>query len=256
MGWGDDLMVLGEAQAKSAKMNNKPIAIIDGQGNLVRSTLFKNQRCIAGLFRPEQYTLAMGPGGRPYIAGHSIDGRVWRKYKPKPAKLVFNPQEQEYIDTLPGGYVVIEPHVKQNGGGKANKEWGFHRYQNVVKKLPEIDWVQMGDGTAQRLKGVTYIQTPTFRVACAVLSKAKGYLGPEGGLHHAAAAVGIPAVVIFGGYISPQVTGYDSHINLFTGQGLGCGKHAKCACDCMARITEDQVVSMTRQLAGLDRQGE
>lgn len=256
MGWGDDLMVLGEAQAKSAKMNRKPIAIVDGAGNLVKSTLFNHQTCISGLYRPEEYTLTMGPGGRPYIAGHSVDARVWRKYKPKPARIVFNRQEQEFMATLPSGYVVVEPHVKQYGGGKANKDWGFDRYQNVVKKLPEIHWVQMGDGTGQRLEGVTYIQTPTFRLACAVLSKARGYLGPEGGLHHAAAAVGIPAVVIFGGYISPEVTGYDSHINLFTGQELGCGKHAKCDCDCMARITEDEVVNMTRRLAGLDRPSE
>jgi ADP-heptose:LPS heptosyltransferase len=89
----------------------------------------------------------------------------------------------------------------------------------------------------------------------ATLSRAIGYLGPEGGMHHASAAVGVPAVVIFGGYISPKVTGYEGHINLFTGTGLGCGNSQPCECSCMAGITVgrvcEAVLSMTKQSADL-----
>ena len=34
------------------------------------------------------------------------------------------------------------------------------------------------------------------------------YLGPEGGFAHAAAALSKPGVVIYGGWIPPQVIGY------------------------------------------------
>lgn len=49
----------------------------------------------------------------------------------------------------------------------------------------------------------------------------------EGGLHHAAAIFGIPAVVIYGGYISPRQTGYDGQVALFEG-GEPCGWRKPC----------------------------
>lgn len=86
------------------------------------------------------------------------------------------------------------------------------------------------------------IQTPDFWRACAILSRASAYVGHEGGLHHAAAALGIPGVVIFGGFISPETTGYDCHVNLFTG-GNACGNRTPCMhCrDAMNRITPEAV---------------
>ena len=53
----------------------------------------------------------------------------------------------------------------------------------------------------------------------------------------------MPAVVLFGGYISPDVTGYDRHANLFTG-GEACGRRTVCdhCRDAMNRITPDLVM--------------
>ena len=47
-------------------------------------------------------------------------------------------------------------------------------------------------------------------------------------MHHAAAALGIDAVVLFGGFISPQITGYEYHANL-TGGVKACGNLYTCA---------------------------
>jgi hypothetical protein len=44
----------------------------------------------------------------------------------------------------------------------------------------------------------------------------------EGGMHHAAAAVGVPAVVLFGGFIPPEIMGYKGQISL-TGGATACG---------------------------------
>jgi len=75
-----------------------------------------------------------------------------------------------------------------------------------------------------------------------MLARCSLYIGPEGGLHHGAAAVGTPAVVIFGGYIHPTTTGYAAHVNLF-GADEACGNTTECQhCKlAMDAITVDQV---------------
>jgi ADP-heptose:LPS heptosyltransferase len=69
------------------------------------------------------------------------------------------------------------------------------------------------------------------------------YIGPEGGLHHGAAAVGIPAVVLFGGFIPPQVTGYKTHVNLTGGADFFCGSLQACkhCAEAMERIKSKHV---------------
>jgi ADP-heptose:LPS heptosyltransferase len=76
-----------------------------------------------------------------------------------------------------------------------------------------------------------------------VLANAKACVLPEGAMHHACAALNTPAVVIYGGYISPAVTGYDTQTSLFTGGDLGCGMRHPCRhCDrAMASIKPETV---------------
>jgi ADP-heptose:LPS heptosyltransferase len=83
----------------------------------------------------------------------------------------------------------------------------------------------------------------------AVLSRTKAAVLPEGGLHHAAAALGLKCIVIYGGFISPDQTGYDLHINLFTG-GTPCGSRKSCQhCkDAMAKIEPAQVFEHLKTL--------
>ena len=50
-----------------------------------------------------------------------------------------------------------------------------------------------------------------FRLACAIMNKCDIYLGPEGGFGHVAAALKKKAVIYFGGWITPNVIGYDFH---------------------------------------------
>ena len=47
------------------------------------------------------------------------------------------------------------------------------------------------------------------------LSLCDMYLGNEGGFGHAAAALNKKALIYFGGWISPQSTGYDKHENVY-----------------------------------------
>lgn len=150
-----------------------------------------------------------------------------------------------------GRFVVIEPSpIKKSN---PNKAWGFDRFVALVKACPSQRFVQFQHPDAKLIDGVTAVPVRTFREACGVLSASQGYVGPEGGLHHACAVLGVPAVVIFGGCASVKTTGYPTHINLVdNGPGSPCGKWVPCAhCEkAMARITVEKVrQAMLRMLA-------
>jgi ADP-heptose:LPS heptosyltransferase len=136
---------------------------------------------------------------------------------------------------------MIEPHIKP--GAPRNKDWGFERWQRVVNLRPDIPWLQTGPANIRPLEGVRFVPCPSVRHACAVMAHSLAYVGPEGGMHHAAAALSKPAVVVFGGYVSPAITGYDTHRNLFTG-GEPCGYRIPCkhCAEAMAKITPAMVV--------------
>ena len=94
----------------------------------------------------------------------------------------------------------------------------------------------------------------SFIAACGLLSGATAYVGPEGGLYHAAAALGVPAVAVFGGYIDPANQGYDDprYVNLYEPMDgeSPCGQRIDCphCMKAMAKITPDLVVHHVHEL--------
>jgi ADP-heptose:LPS heptosyltransferase len=96
-----------------------------------------------------------------------------------------------------------------------------------------------------KLSGVRQVHSRGIRQGLAYLAQARLYIGPEGGLHHAAAALNIPGVVLFGGFIPPQITGYIIHANLTGGDTEACGILGRCLhCkQAMQRITVDEVLA-------------
>lgn len=171
---------------------------------------------------------------------------IWNyDFRATPGEMFFNREEQQFAEQCGRGYVVIEPNVPAFKSVAPNKQWPVERYEAVGAKLASKGYriIQFSYGGAARLKSASLLSTPTFRHALAVLSRAGLYVGPEGGLHHGAAAVDTQAVVLFGGFIPPQVTGYDTHTNL-TGGAEACGSTMPCA-HCRAAmdaITVDEVV--------------
>ena len=92
------------------------------------------------------------------------------------------------------------------------------------------------------------IKTQNFREALLILSQAKMFIGTDGGLHHAAAALGIPAVVIWTGFSSPEHLGYDSHINIHNGE-KPCGTYSGICPHCV-KIAKS--ISVERVLNAVD----
>jgi ADP-heptose:LPS heptosyltransferase len=164
----------------------------------------------------------------------------FRKYKPYPADLKL----PDFDASRLGDFIFIEPHTKTMTS-KNNRDWGWENFCELVRRV-KFRFVQPAYGLPI-LPGAVPVMSD-FLGGIAVLKKARTAVMAEGGMMHAAAAVNVPSVVIFGGYVSPENTGYDLHTNLFTG-GEPCGSKYPCPhCrEAMRRITVDQVVAAVEE---------
>jgi hypothetical protein len=236
VGYGDQLMATG--LARGAAQRGKKVAF--GDRFTIRwdhhsEIIFRGNPGIAkpGAERDQNVEwIAFYKGHRIYNRHDRAHDRwVWnRDFHAIPGEIVFNAQERRNAARYGKGFVLIEPNVVAAKGCAPNKDWGQANYQRVASLL-----LAGGHDVAQfihptsgpPLAGVRPLRTLDIRDALALLGRAALYVGPEGGLHHGAAAAGIPAVVIFGGFIPPEVTGYADHTNL-TGGAEACGSLHRC----------------------------
>lgn len=259
MGYGDEIMASG--LARGARARGHRVAFGDRQRIVWgphSSVVFRGNPNIAepgsegarDLIWIEHYKghrLYNRPGGR---------GWIWDDaFRPTPGEFFFDAAETEFGQFLRaaiGPFVLIEPNVPAHKGVAANKQWPVGRWQALADRLlatgrtvVQFDYL----GARYRLGGVRVEPAPSFRHAAAALGRADLFIGHEGGMHHAAAAVGAPAVVIFGGFIPPRVTGYDTHVNLSAG-GEACGSIAPCkhCASALAEITVDHVLAPTLEI--------
>lgn len=231
MGWGDEIMATGQVRELYAR-DPRRVAIVDRDGRVRKHEIWRgNDKIVdvrftgAGVPQGAQL-LRNGPGLRPYIAEKHPDRWIWKAWDRPRGEIVLDAKEKA-IGARYTGRVIVEPHLKAKAS--PNKDWGWMRWNKLVWLMRSAGYKvsQMGPGGEPLLDGVEPIVTASFREACAVVASARAAVLPEGGLHHAAAAFGVPAVVIYGGYISPAQTGYDLHTNLFTG-GEPCGRRHPC----------------------------
>lgn len=222
-------MSIGEAK-RIHQRTGQPVLITDPRGMPVRSDLFTGvPYLIQKPLRGERYQRHVNsPGHRPYIKLKTAERWLWNKYRPEPADVVLTGGEIANAHYAVRDFtLIIEPNVKSIG--HRNKDWGWSNWDALSTLLfrEGISVVQMVRAGDKSLARARVVQVPDFRSALACLKHARLYVGPEGGLHHGAAAMRTPAVVLFGGFVSPETTGYDQHRNLFTG-GEACGMRTDC----------------------------
>lgn len=250
MGLGDNLMATGMARGANAR--RKRIAFGDGSKIIWdknSKVIFQNNPNIAPPGSEAAWDLewiGYHKGSRIY---NRQDGNRWvwnYDFKPQPGEMFFLSAERRFGESFGKGFVIIEPNVPAHKSVAPNKQWPKERYDRVAAELIAQGYHvrQFIHGPGHRVSEAQQIRTHSFRMALSVLSNAALYIGPEGGLHHGAAAVGIPAVVLFGGFIPPQVTGYDGHVNL-TGGAEACGNFTPCqhCTEAMARIECEEVIA-------------
>lgn len=252
MGWGDELMAAG--QARRIQLENPKagkVIIRDRNGNIRQHEAWNdNPRILKRSEAPGRTAVSIvnGPSVRPYIADKSEMKWTWNEWECPVGEIYFSDLELKFAEAY-SPQVVIEPNNKAKAS--PNKDWGIERWAGLVHLLKKagLESVQLGPRGTRVIDGAALIETPTIRLACAVLAKAKVAVLPEGGLHHAAAALSVPTVVIFGGFISPKQTGYATQTNLFTG-GKPCGMRQNCPhCKiAMAAITPEMVFDEAMKL--------
>lgn len=249
MGLGDWL--LASAQVREANMaTGKKVMLGDGKEMYFEPEIFANNPRMAELGE-DCVWVPNYPGSRPYIRAlvdkHIIFNDDWR---PTPGEVFFSDAEFEWREqhAPKEPYIVIEPLVKNRFSHGVNKSWPSPYWEELsTAKLPLIQL-----GTSER-KYFPQVRTETFRQAMLILSKAKLFVGTDGGLHHASAALGVPAVVIWTGFSSPKHLGYDDHINLHDGD-KPCGNYRgpcdHCAKKARAILPEQVLEAIHEKCAG------
>lgn len=254
MGWGDEIIATGQAREMQEKDRSQKVMVLDRHGAAREHEAWENnpriatRRDMASAF----HRLKNAPGHRPYIAQKDFHRWTWRAYRCPVGEIYLSDREKEFAAEFDVG-VVIEPWLKDRAS--PNKDWGRDNWLKLSSLLISrgIKLSQMGPRDTRVLPGVQHIETPTMRHACAVLARAQAAVLPEGGLHHAAAALGIKSIVIFGGFIAPSVTGYAAQRNLYVESAAhpnGCGMRIACA-HCAAAMKSIEPVAVADLLMGL-----
>lgn len=279
MGYGDDIMATAIAKQVVASMGGEgtracfgnPDTYHDPGNNALRvhwSEVFENNPYVVQPGEPINNVVCVPdyPGHRVSIdyerckvVGDQITQFAWLAgFRAPVGELHFTNNEKseasEIALRLPFPFYVVEPLVADKPWTNS-KGWPFGCWQDTIHATPEIAWVQLGDGE-RVLDGVHHVLTPSFRQACAILSTSAGFVGTDGGLHHAAAALGIPAVVLWSHYTSPEVFGYEWHTNIRTAEGPGCGiltDECESCKSCMLDITTQTVVQAIEEMCHDER---
>lgn len=253
MGLGDDIMATAYARTlRKTFPNGKAVFGKKDSGYMHWSEVFYGNPDILQpkeksqeVFWVEDYV-----GNRQYIDyKKSNNGFSFKPdFRAPKGHIHFLPDEIPVIEEIRAAFgdnlpIIVEPNIK--GAVGPNKDWGFDRWQSVVDALPDVLFLQLGDSKVRRLKGVEHAVTADFRSAMAILSLSKGFVGTDGALHHASAALNVPAVVVWGGFASPENLGYEDHINITSEDpNTPCGEFADCL-HCrgvMDKITVEDVV--------------
>lgn len=238
MGFGDAIMSTGEVK-RMHEANGKLVHVV-GIGHKPQwSDIFIGNPRISKTSAHGTQILLNGSGIRPYIQGKNSNQWYWRPYEPIPGEIYLTDEEKAFAAPY-AGMVMIEPNVKANG--HANKAWPFERWQDLAWRMEWAKLIQCGPSGTRWLDKVQSVVTPTFRHACAVLSVSRAFVGSEGGLHHAAAALGVPAVVLWSHFISPAITGYKTQKNIrHADSWCGLRQNCKTCSASMDAISVDEV---------------
>lgn len=241
MGIGDELMVTGMAREAQAT-DPRRVRVLYEKGKHRWCPLWDNNPRIA---RPEhdgdfQVLRPRLDYLRPYCAEKTPTRWTWKEYTPPVGEIYFHRFELAFGDVNKDA-VVLGCDLKR--GAAPGKGWPSDHWGRLALALKREGFRPITIGEPIDSRPFADHVVTTIREAAAVISRARLVITQEGALHHIAAAVGAPAVVIFGGYISPRVTGYAGQVSFFRGDGLGCGARTVCqhCIDAMAAISPDEV---------------
>jgi len=224
MGLGDWILASGEAKELNIQTGKKVI-FGDGKKRFFEPEILKDNPRVAGVDEDGVW-LPNFPGHRPYIS------------QVKNGRLYFNDDYRPFIGELFGikksdrlkGKILVETRTKKDPNMPFTVNKSYPYWDDLLSRGLPIVKVQQ-------------IETARFRDALQFLAGASLLVTTDGALHHAAAAIGVPAVVIWGGYSSPRHLGYETQVNIHDGSEP-CGTYArKCPhCEKKAKAIDPEMV--------------
>lgn len=271
MGIGDEIMVTALAK-KYRRQNNIPSVVLNGKGFVRRHPVFDNNPWLLNSIinqnkHVSEFTDRMvnriysGEGAyRHYINEAKSKPHEFYVFEPweiEPGEIYFSEQEQKDLRTIQfyirttkehannnKKIVLVEPTIKSVL--QSNKLWLTQRWQELIRLLRKENYgvIQMHHkwSDKQMLKDVTPLGVYSVREMLCTVQVVDAFISVEGGVHHAAAALNKPGAVIFGGFISPEITGYKMHTNI-THATAFCGnlRYCKHCSREMLKITPEEV---------------
>lgn len=266
MGIGDQVMAAGRAKLLH-KATGKRICI-GKYPTILWSPLYNQNPYLVSPSEGDSGAckwLEDSPGSRPYIDYqgtrlHSDNRRMvgkkfrrWvfmKNHSPEPMEIFFTHQEEWERDQLrKRPYILLSPHIKSKA--PPNKKWPFEYYQQLVDNLKnDLHIIQSKkDHSEEELMGVDGRQL-NVRELAVYISTAALVICSEGLLHHLAAAFNTPAIVFFGGFISPNVTGYDYQQSIYVQDKdvLGVREETVAGQEIMRSISPEHVEALAREI--------
>lgn len=212
LGLVDSLIYLGYQPSGGVRMHPLPAHILSVLADKV-GVPSAPQRPVLFLARQELQSAALPQNGKPWIAMHST------------------------------GITEMT----------ANKNWYPDRFEAVACQLRRhFRIVQLGLPTDPPLTSDLDLRGRVKpRAAAATIASCRALICQVGYLMHAAAAVDTPAVVVYGGFESPQESGYETNGNLFTKLACSpCWLTTTCPYDkeCMKKISPHDVLEALDRL--------
>lgn len=135
--------------------------------------------------------------------------------EPRPLRPMPRAQPSKYI-TIHDGYEAESAFIVP---GRATKTWKWHHWNELVKcihqELPDYKVIQLGTSTAREIEGVDQclINKTTLPQAFEILAHSSLHIDGDSGLAHAATAMSVPCVVMFGP-TPDYFFGYPQNVNL------------------------------------------
>lgn len=219
MGFGDSLMASGQAKLANIQTGKKVI-FGDGKRRFFDEVIFKDNPRLA-VEGQDGVWVHNYPGFRPYIKAEKNGRMIFMdSFRPEVGEL-FGLKTSDVAK----GKILVETRTKKEFTHTVNK--AFPYWDEVLKT--DLPFIKVED-----------IQTEDFRDALEILKGAALFVGTDGALHHAAAALNVPAVVIWGGYSSPRHLGYESQVNIHDGSEP-CGTYSKVCPHCLKKAKQIDV---------------
>jgi ADP-heptose:LPS heptosyltransferase len=250
-------MAAGLAEHEFAQDPAKgPVMICDCAGAPRWQPLWANNPAI-GVSQPQR-TVRCGKGCLPYLE-YPYSAETGLRFSPlyRAADFrghVYLTEEEQARGTQAkqtyGSFIVLgsTPADRKN----INRCWpaaSWSALASLLQKALTHAIVQFDYPEATKIPGVPALDSPSFRDACGIMQAARLIVTLEGGLAFAAAAVGTPAVVLWGGCVSAPTLAFPEHVNLVDpSPETPCGALHPChhCAEAWARLSPESVAEAVR----------